>query len=357
MKNFQELILKHFFKVATLLIIIMGFMYVLSPFILYFFFGGILALAMNNFILIIMAKLNCNRRKAINVLCLALIMSGVLPSIVFLLRGASILSRFFSTQSFSLLNESINQKIFFVIQKIATTLQLDTFLIQEKFSLVLKEVSTFILRISSGALAQIPDLLLGSLVMGVTFFYYLLKADEIRLFFDKYFLFEEQRANQFIKILQSSCREVFFTNVLTGILQSLIVSLGAYFCGIGDFYITFVITFVLSFIPIAGAAPMAFLIALIAFIEQKIGAGIVMVIIGMISGIADNIIRPYLASLGAVEVPAFVGFLAVIGGIIVLGLPGLFVGPLLASFVYGLVPIILDEYFTPTKLEQAKENT
>ena len=92
---------------------------------------------------------------------------------------------------------------------------------------------------------------------------------------------------------------------------------------------------------------MAFAIAIYAFFDKQTGAGITMSIIGGVTGLADNVVRPYLVSLGEVEVPAFIGFLAVIGGVIVLGLPGLFVGPLLASMMYGALPIIIEEYFPP----------
>ena len=81
-----------------------------------------------------------------------------------------------------------------------------------------------------------------------------------------------------------------------------------------------------------------------------------MFVISIISGLADNIIRPYLASMGEVEVDGFISFMAVIGGVIVLGLPGLFVGPLLASLIYGLIPIIFEEYFPKNDNNEFEEN-
>jgi predicted PurR-regulated permease PerM len=208
-------------------------------------------------------------------------------------------------------------------------------------------------------ITQIPDLLLGVLVMNLSFYFFLLKEDEIREVFDRYYYFTKDHSNRFINVLKSSCREVFLSNVITGILQSTIISLGALACGLGDFYIVFFLTFIISFIPVIGAAPMAFALAIIAFLEKRTGAGIVMAIIGTFAGVADNLVRPYLVSLGEVEVPAFIGFLAVIGGVYVLGLPGLFVGPLLASLVYGALPIIVEEYFPPKEnkiIESLDEN-
>ena len=70
-----------------------------------------------------------------------------------------------------------------------------------------------------------------------------------------------------------------------------------------------------------------------------------MICVALFTGIVDNIIRPYLNSFGEVQVPVFVNFLAIIGGVLMMGLAGLFVGPLLASLAYGALPILLDEWF------------
>lgn len=44
---------------------------------------------------------------------------------------------------------------------------------------------------------------------------------------------------------------IFFTNIITGIIQATIVSLGAFFFEVGDFFLVFFITFSVSFIPIS----------------------------------------------------------------------------------------------------------
>ena len=41
--------------------------------------------------------------------------------------------------------------------------------------------------------------------------------------------------------------------------------------------------------------------------------------------------------------PPFIGFLAVIGGVIMLGLPGLFIGPLIVTIIFGALPIVINE--------------
>ena len=343
--DFHELFFRNFFRLFTALSIIACFIYVLSPFIVPFFFGGMLALALSPFLNAFMRKYKWSQKKALLIMTIVLFFIGAVPLGIFLARGARIIAEFFTQQSISVLTQSAQSRIYTFLDHLAQNNHLEAEMVKTKFNSALNTVGTFTLKTFSDLVTRIPDLLLSILVMILSFYFFLLKENHIREIFDRYFYFTKSHADRFITVLKSSCREVFFSNVITGILQSTIVSLGAFVCGIGDFYIIFFFTFIISFIPIIGAAPMAFSLALYAFFNQQSGAGIAMATIGTVTGLADNLIRPYLVSLGEVEVPAFIGFLAVIGGVIVMGLPGLFVGPLLASLMYGALPIIVEEYF------------
>jgi predicted PurR-regulated permease PerM len=345
-KGFDEAFFKNIFKIVTAFLIIASFVYILSPFMVPFFFGGMLALALSPFLAAFMKKYKWTKKKALIVLSLILFFIFAVPVTIFCIRGARIITEFFSQQSVSGLTQKTQQYVYDVLDLFALNNHLEAEMVKERFNVFLQNVGSWTLKTFSDLVTRIPDMLLGLLVMMLSFYFFLLKEEHIRKLFDRYFYFTKSHSDKFINVLKTSCREVFFSNVLTGILQATIVALGALACGIGDFYIIFFFTFIISFIPIIGAAPMAFVIALYAFfIEKRTGAGITMSIIGAISGIADNLIRPYLVSLGEVEVPAFIGFLAVIGGVIVMGLPGLFVGPLVASMMYGILPIIIEEFF------------
>jgi predicted PurR-regulated permease PerM len=57
----------------------------------------------------------------------------------------------------------------------------------------------------------------------------------------------------------------------------------------------------------------------------------------------DNFLRPWLASFGESKAPAIVCFVFVIGGALLLGLPGLFIGLLVALVAYDTIPLFWDE--------------
>ena len=345
--HFYEVFFQNFFKLFTALIILGTFLYVLSPFLIPFLFGGMLAMALSPFLAFFMRRYRWSRQKALFVLTSIIFLTAALPSAIFLMRGARIIAEFFSKQSITVFTQNLQAKVYAFVDKMAENNHIDPIMVREKFDSFVTQAGSWILKTFSDLFAQIPDLFLIGLVTLLSFYFFLSKEDFIRRLFNRYYYFNKNNSDKFVAVMKSSCREVFFSNVITGVLQSLIVSIGALACGLGDFYIIFFFTFIISFIPIIGAAPMAFLLSLVAFMDSRVGAGVTMAIIGFVSGLADNIIRPYLASLGEVEVPAFLGFLAVIGGVIVMGLPGLFVGPLLASMMYGIMPIIFNEYFPP----------
>lgn len=343
-ESIHSIVYRNFFKLFTALVILFGFFYVISPFVIPVVFGGILALAVSPYIQKMMAK-GYSRRKSLLLMGVFLFTVIFLPLTLFFFRGFRVVSHFFSEQSFSALTQTGQERIMALIGKFSKLYDIDPEVINEKIANLVNEAGSLVLKLFGSLVSQIPNIIILSFIALFAFYFFLLKENHIRKFYDRFFHFSKDNGDEFIQVLKSSSREVFVANVVTGLIQSSIVAVGALIAGIGDFYIVLFVTFIVSFIPVIGAAPVAFILSAIAFIDGEVGAGITMAVIGVISGTADNIMRPYLSSIGKSKVPIFVSFLAVIGGVFVLGIPGLFVGPLLASLVYGAIPIIAREFF------------
>lgn len=354
---FHELVFRNFFKLFTALIIMIGFIYVIFPFLIPLVFGGILALASSPFIKKLMGR-GFSRKKALIILTGFIFVFIIIPLSFFFFRGFRIVAQFFSEQSVQSLTQSAEQRLMAVFEKISILYNVDPELIRQKMMGLLSNAGSFTLKIFGDMVSQIPNMIILSVITLFAYYFFLIKEVEIRKFFDRYFHFSQRNGDEFIKVLKGSSRDVFFANVVTGVIQSTIVALGALICGIGDFYIVLFTTFIISFIPVIGAAPMAFLISAIAFMDDNTGAGITMVVVGVITGTADNFIRPYLSSsFSDSHVPVFISFIAVIGGVFVMGIPGLFVGPLLASLVFGALPIIAREFFPELQAQESEKET
>lgn len=341
----HNLIYKNSFKLITALVILIGFFYVISPFFLPVIFGGMLSLAASPFLQRMMAK-GRSRARSLIYISIFMFFAIFIPLSLFFVRGFRVVSHFFSEQSFMALTQNGQQRLMIFMDKFSKLYGVDPEVINEKVTNFLTEAGNMVIKIFGALVSQIPSIVILSVITLFAFYFFLLKEVQIRKFYDRFFHFKHHNGEEFIAVLKSSCREVFIANVLTGLIQASIVSIGALISGIGDFYIVLFVTFILSFIPVIGAGPVAFLLSIIGFIDDNVQGGIIMAVVGVISGTADNFIRPYLSSsFGKTRVPIFVTFIAVIGGVVVLGIVGLFVGPLLASLLYGGVPIIAREFF------------
>jgi len=353
-ESLRNLVYQNFFKLFTALVILFGFYYIIEPFIIPVIFGGILALAASPYVHKMMAR-GFSRTKSLIFLTLFLFLVIILPLAFFLLRGFKVVSQFFSEQSFSTLTTKGQERVLFLIDKLTKQFGVDPKIINEKIVNLVNEAGAFVLKIFGTLVSQIPNIVILSIITLFAFYFFLLKEDQIRKFYDRFFHFSAPNGDEFILVLKSSSREVFVANVITGLIQSSVVAGGALICNVGDFYIVLFVTFIVSFIPVIGASPVAFVLSAFSFIDDHPGDGITMAIVGIISGTIDNIVRPYLsASLGKVKVPLFISFIAVIGGVFVLGIPGLFVGPLLASLVCGALPILAHEFFPQLESDDQK---
>ncbi|WP_343234474.1 AI-2E family transporter [Microvirga terrestris] len=112
--------------------------------------------------------------------------------------------------------------------------------------------------------------------------------------------------------------------------------------GIGFFAIGLQVTGSLTLVAILAGIMQVQLILLTlpvvgyVFMTEPTRAAIIFLIWNVIVGLSDNILRPLMLGRG-VEVPMLVILMGVLGGMIVDGLVGLFVGPVLLAVSYVLL--------------------
>ncbi len=345
-ETFINIVLKNFFKIAFSFILLSLTFYIMMPFMISIVLGGILAMALSPFVDFLMRK-GLSRSLSLVFFSLILGLVGFVPVVAFFIRGSRIISDLLHNANLSEISLRFTTSMHKFIDNMCAIYGIDKTLVDNRISSLVSYGGTVLSRTFSDFVTELPVIFMLGFITILSVYFFLKESDKIRQLFDRYFFFSKENSDRFILMLKVCCREVFFSNIITGVLQASIVSVGALIFDVGDFFLVFFITYIFSFIPIIGAAPLAALLGAICFIEGRVGAGIGMMVVAVVSGISDNIIRPFLGSLGEVEVHPFIGLLAVIGGVIMFGLPGLFIGPLVASLIFGALPIIVNEYFPP----------
>lgn len=137
-----------------------------------------------------------------------------------------------------------------------------------------------------------------------------------------------------MRLAGQAIRSVALGVVLTALVQSLLVGLGLWFCGIPHPGVLTAIAFVLG---IAQLGPIPVLAPAVIWLywTGSSALGTVLLIWSIPVAALDNVLRPILIRRG-VELPLLLIIAGVIGGLISFGVVGLFVGPVVLAATYTL---------------------
>jgi predicted PurR-regulated permease PerM len=143
-------------------------------------------------------------------------------------------------------------------------------------------------------------------------------------------------AETIAETISQTVRGVMYGLLGTALAQALVAAIGFMIAGVPAVPLLAVLVFVSSLIPVGppiiwGGA------ALWLFAQGDTGWGIFMLVWGLvlISGV-DNVVRPMLISRGS-SLPFLLTLLGVLGGVIAFGFVGMFIGPTLLAVGYSLM--------------------
>lgn len=349
-------------KLRTLyIIVIVGLLfYLVSPFFIPIFFAATVSLTLHPLLL----KMENRGMKKQRAAALLTAMFGIvisIPLFFFVIKGTiAVINQLeklsinekLRDQGVTELVSDLKHDFVAAIQTHSSKYEFLDFLNEQKINQYLNLANTKILGFFQSFAASLPTYFILLLIMIICTYSFLTHAQDIRDFFKKILGFSDERMDQLTYVFIKDSRQVYMTNIITGGIQSLIVATTVKVLGLGSFFVVFFITLILSFIPVIGAAPVAFVIGLMAFVTGKVTPGIILVVVGAFTGIVDNILRPWLASFGESRIPTIVAFICVIGGALWLGFPGLFIGLLLGSIAYDTLPIFWEEIHAKKRIPE-----
>lgn len=130
-------------------------------------------------------------------------------------------------------------------------------------------------------------------------------------------------------------RAVAMGIVLTALVQTLVGSVGLLVAGVPYVGLLTAVMFVLALAQL-GAGLVVLLSAFWLFWSGEPGWGVFLVIWSVLVGGLDNFLRPILIKRGA-DLPLLLIFAGVIGGLLTLGIIGLFIGPLVLAVTHTLI--------------------
>ncbi|MNX42898.1 putative inner membrane protein [compost metagenome] len=146
---------------------------------------------------------------------------------------------------------------------------------------------------------------------------------------------------EFLNISVSTVYQVVKGILGVAIIQTLIQAVGLFGAGIPFAGVLTLVCLMLSIIQIG---PIIINLGVIAYLfsQDNTTAAALWSVFFVLSGLSDNVLKPLLLGKGAL-VPMLVIFLGVIGGFMMSGFVGLFVGPIIFSIGYKLFAAWMDD--------------
>ena len=144
-----------------------------------------------------------------------------------------------------------------------------------------------------------------------------------------------ERGTHLLEVAGNTVRGVVYGILGTGLVQALMAGIGFFIAGVPGAALLALLTFFLSVVPVG--PPLVWLpAALWLFHQGSTGWGIFMLIWGVLVSSVDNVVKPWLISQGS-DLPFILIFFGVLGGALVFGFIGVFIGPTLLAVGYRLV--------------------
>lgn len=206
-------------------------------------------------------------------------------------------------------------------------------------------------------LAALPEIALFAFIALFTIFFGLRYFDRCVKFLRVYSFLPDQTFATVLSTLKKSIHSTIIANAATGALQALMIAIAVAIVTDYDAFLIFFIAFICSFVPIIGAGPVCFAVGALEMLNGNNSVGVGLIIFSFFVGIADNVSRTYFVGNDSEsdEVPVFATFLAIIGGVIVAGFPGLFFGPLIVDLFFRLSPVLINEAIADSPAEPGPE--
>jgi predicted PurR-regulated permease PerM len=144
-----------------------------------------------------------------------------------------------------------------------------------------------------------------------------------------------ERGMHLLEVAGNTVRGVVYGILGTGLVQALMAGIGFFVAGVPGAALLALLTFFLSVVPVG--PPLVWLpAALWLFYQGRTGWGIFLLVWGVLVSSVDNVVKPWLISQGS-DLPFILIFFGVLGGALVFGFIGVFIGPTLLAVGYRLV--------------------
>ena len=188
--------------------------------------------------------------------------------------------------------------------------------------------------------AAIPRMGLSLLVFFLALYYFLNESADIKKLVRRFDLLGEEELGKITRVIKRTSFQTLIASIFIAVAQALLISAFAYFCDYTDFFLVFIVAFLFALVPVVGSGPVPLFLSVISFIQGNTGAGIAMLVCLAIASSLNNVIKAFVIRGEGDPIHPIVSLLALVGGLIVYGIPGILLGPVITQLAFNILDIL-----------------
>ena len=206
------------------------------------------------------------------------------------------------------------------------------------------QIFSYFINLFQNIMINLPKIFFLTFVVFFVVYYILLYKEKIKKFISETIPLSIKKQKEVKNRLTNDMKVLFRGYFLTSLVQTIVSVIGYLIFDVENILIVTILTFILSILPYIGPALVWILLSFYFILSSDYinGFGLALYGIFIISSV-DNFLRPYLMSSKDFLSPPFV-FIGIIGGILIFGVSGIIIGPLVFSITTLFLKYMKEHY-------------
>lgn len=207
----------------------------------------------------------------------------------------------------------------------------------------LGEAGTGLIRVGAGVVSNVFTFITNAVIACVVLFFVFRDGEKGMARLSESLPLPEGTVEKLQKQVSSTVVANLYGGVAVGAAQGLLAGLAYWVLGVGSPVLWGFLTGVCSLVPMVGSALVWLPAALILIVGGHVAKGVILLAWGAgVVGVVDNVVRPWIVS-GRVQLHPLYVFFALLGGVQVFGIIGLFAGPVILSLATALLGMLEED--------------
>lgn len=192
-----------------------------------------------------------------------------------------------------------------------------------------------------GVAKALPGYIIDVFLFVLALYYFLRDGRSLTKWLLKLSPFPHVETEELFTSIHGTVNGAILGVLVTAAVQGALTMASLYIFGVPGAFLLGIVATILAVIPMLGTTPVTGGATIFLFVTGRFGAGIGMLVMAVLIGLADNIVRPWVQSSRGTMHP-LIALLAIFGGIELFGAAGIFVGPVVAAMALWIVDTYAD---------------